>query len=138
MIIICKSGWLFVFNIIVIVGLVLIVLISAFSYIEDDKVHLTDDIVIGKCVVKEMTGNYCPACGLTRSFVSMSNGKIVDAVNYNVAGLLLYILAFSQIINSSIFLIKKRYNGYISRFNIVFSLVICFIIIANFLFGNLL
>ncbi|WP_281812882.1 DUF2752 domain-containing protein [Vallitalea longa] len=116
----------------------LIILISAFAYIEDDEVHLTDNILIGKCAIKEMTGHDCPSCGLTRSFVSISNGKIIDAVNYNVAGLLLYILVFSQIINSSIFLIKKRYNGYVSRFNMVFSLVICFIIIVNFLFSNLL
>jgi hypothetical protein len=103
------------------------------AHIKDDKVYLTNNIIIGKCTVKEITGNECPSCGLTRSFVSISNGKLIKAINYNYAGLPLYLLVISQIINSSIFLFRKRYNLYISKYNTIFSLGICFIIITSWL-----
>ncbi|WP_458783649.1 DUF2752 domain-containing protein [Vallitalea sediminicola] len=127
-----------IFNIVIITALALIIIVSAVAYIKDDEVYLTHDIIIGKCVVKEMTGHNCPSCGLTRSFVSISNGSFKKAFNYNYAGLPLYLLVICQIINSSIFLFRKKYNVYISKFNIIFSLGICFIIVASWLLQILL
>lgn len=127
-----------IFNILIIIALALIIIVSAIAHIKDDKVYLTNNIIIGKCTVKEITGHDCPSCGLTRSFVSISNGRFIRAFDYNYAGLPLYLLAICQIINSSIFLFRKRYNPYISKFNTIFSVGICFIIIASWLLHILL
>ncbi|MCT4545188.1 MAG: DUF2752 domain-containing protein [Vallitalea sp.] len=120
-------------NIVIIGALSTILIISMVAYIKDDNVHLSESIIIGKCRIKEMTGYDCPSCGLTRSFVSISNGRILKSFSYNPVGLAIYLLVISQIINSSIYILKTKYNTYISRFNFIFSLLICVSLIVNWI-----
>ncbi len=123
----------FVLNVAAIIVLSAIIVISIIAYIEEEQVYVADNIVIGKCIIKEMTGIDCPSCGLTRSFVSISNGQWIRSLKYNFAGLLIYILLISQIINSSLFIVRKKYNRYISQFNIIFGISTCIILIVNWI-----
>lgn len=35
------------------------------------------------CVIKTITGYYCPGCGVTRAIVSLFNGQLYQAFRYN-------------------------------------------------------
>ncbi|MDO8519602.1 MAG: DUF2752 domain-containing protein [Deltaproteobacteria bacterium] len=43
------------------------------------------------CFFKHLTGWDCPGCGLTRSFLSLARGNLVEAVRFNAAGPLIYL-----------------------------------------------
>ena len=54
-----------------------------------------------KCFFHELTGLYCPGCGVQRSFHALLNGHILTAIDYNLLFILFlpliifFILAFS-------------------------------------------
>lgn len=123
----------YLLNVAIIIALLSILVISVIAYIDGDLVYLSDQFIIGKCVIKEMTGYDCPSCGLTRSFVSIGHGQLIKSLHYNVAGLLLYILLISQMINSSLFLIRKKYSPHLSRFNWILGIGTCMILIINWI-----
>ncbi|TMI88752.1 MAG: DUF2752 domain-containing protein, partial [Bacteroidetes bacterium] len=37
-----------------------------------------------KCFFHELTGFYCPGCGVQRSFHALLNGHILTAIDYNL------------------------------------------------------
>ena len=43
------------------------------------------------CLFKHITSYDCPGCGLTRSFLSLARGHVIDAFHFNPAGPLLYL-----------------------------------------------
>lgn len=49
------------------------------------------------CTFRRMFGIDCAGCGLTRSFISISHGDLVQSLRYNPAGLLLYAMAAFQL-----------------------------------------
>lgn len=49
------------------------------------------------CIARRVWGQDCPGCGLTRSFISMSDGKFVDAFRFNGSGPLVYFFVSIQI-----------------------------------------
>src|SRR4030095_8426930 len=57
--------------------------------------------VLPKCFFHELTGLYCPGCGVQRSFHALLNGHILTAIDYNLLFILLlpliiyFILAFT-------------------------------------------
>ncbi len=51
----------------------------------------------GTCTFREITSVPCPGCGLTRSFISLGHGRLLDAWNYNPAGLLFFAVVAFQI-----------------------------------------
>jgi len=50
--------------------------------------------ILPKCFFHELTGLYCPGCGVQRSFHALLNGHIITAIDYN----LLFILFLPLII----------------------------------------
>lgn len=50
--------------------------------------------ILPKCFFHELTGLYCPGCGVQRSFHALLNGHILTAIDYN----LLFILFLPFII----------------------------------------
>ena len=40
----------------------------------------------GTCTFRRITGLPCPGCGMTRSFISIAHGQLVDAWRFNPAG----------------------------------------------------
>jgi len=51
----------------------------------------------GLCWFRRLLNIDCPGCGLTRSFISLSHGRLADAWFYNPAAPLLYALVVSQV-----------------------------------------
>src|SRR4051794_26869823 len=49
------------------------------------------------CQLKMLTGLDCPGCGLTRSFIAMGHAQWRDALRFNPAGPLWFILIAGQI-----------------------------------------
>lgn len=49
------------------------------------------------CSFRRLTGVGCPGCGLTRSFVFVGHGRIVEAFQMNPLGPLAYLAVASQI-----------------------------------------
>ena len=44
------------------------------------------------CFFKVLTGLDCPGCGLTRSFLALARGHLGEAIRFNAAGPLVYLL----------------------------------------------
>ena len=57
--------------------------------------------ILPKCFFHELTGLYCPGCGVQRSFHALLNGHMITAIDYNLLFILFlpliifFILAFS-------------------------------------------
>ncbi len=49
------------------------------------------------CWFRQVTGVGCPGCGLTRCFISIADGNLVMAWEFNPAGLLFFGLIVAQI-----------------------------------------
>jgi hypothetical protein len=49
------------------------------------------------CASRMILGVSCPGCGLTRSFVAMSQGNLYGALTFNLMGPFLYVLCWLQI-----------------------------------------
>lgn len=49
------------------------------------------------CHFKRWSGIDCPGCGMTRAFISLARGRVVDAWRYNPAGFLLFPIVVFQI-----------------------------------------
>lgn len=87
-----------------------------------------------KCLFHQLTGLYCPGCGVQRSFHALLNGKILKAIDYN----LLFIVLLPLIIYFiAIFVLDKKYspNSFIYRKN--FSLFIVIFVISFWIMRNI-
>jgi hypothetical protein len=51
----------------------------------------------GICAFRRITGQPCPGCGLTRSFVSIAHGDLLAAWHFNPAGPLIFLIVAAQI-----------------------------------------
>ena len=49
----------------------------------------------------------CPGCGLTRSFLALSRGHFLEAIRYNAAGPLIYLLFVTYAVDHARKLFKK-------------------------------
>src|SRR4030095_10788973 len=71
-----------------------------------------------KCFFHELTGLYCPGCGVQRSFHALLNGHVLTAIDYNLLFILLlpliiyFILAFAlgKKLPSSSFIYKSTFS----------------------------
>ena len=83
------------------------------------------DIIDSKCSFYELTKLPCPTCGLTRGFISISNGHIFDALSYNFIAVLLYIFLIIELFIGFFYLIYKKFiiSGKIRL--IIFNLILC-------------
>ena len=48
-------------------------------------------IIPATCLFKKVTGIYCPACGMTRAFISILNFNFLDALYFNILSIPLFI-----------------------------------------------
>lgn len=61
------------------------------------------------CFLKSVTGIYCPACGMTRAFISILNFDLLDAIYFNILSIPLFILIFYFSLRLVIDLIKNNF-----------------------------
>jgi len=79
--------------------------------------------ILPKCFFHELTGLYCPGCGVQRSFHALLNGHIITAIDYN----LLFILFLPLIIYFILaFALGKKhpYSSFIYKSAFSFTVVI--------------
>ena len=60
------------------------------------------------CVFYHATGLPCPACGLTRAFVCIGHGRLMDSIHWHPLGLLVYAVFILLWLESGVRLWKKH------------------------------
>ncbi|ADU73667.1 MAG TPA: DUF2752 domain-containing protein [Hungateiclostridium thermocellum] len=88
------------------------------------------------CIFKAATGYNCPACGMTRSFIYMSDLNISAAWAMNRAGVLLYLFCLLQIPYRFMLIFNRKipFQRIVTAFGIVFLIVVCFVTVGQFVF----
>ena len=89
--------------------------------------YLLFDTLYIKCIVKELTGYDCPACGAQRAMVSLLKGTLIDAFWYNPYLLLVSITLSLAIIKRKILNNKQVRLIYI----ILVLLMVVWVIVRN-------
>ena len=82
------------------IGAIVIVALSAALNVRPEGrvgVPGVDQPLPGVCSFRRMTGQPCPGCGLTRSFISIAHGDLGAAWRFNPSGILLFVLLAGQI-----------------------------------------
>jgi|ETNmetMinimDraft_2_1059921.scaffolds.fasta_scaffold277911_1 hypothetical protein len=97
-----------IFNIIGI-GLFCILIITYLSDLNQESIRIIDHDLSYQCQYKILTGKECGSCGLSRSWVSLSNFKFEQARNYNSSGFITFITSHVFVLGYffSIFINKK-------------------------------
>ncbi len=72
------------------------------------EVPIVNAALPGLCVYKTWFGVDCPGCGLTRCFVSLAHGRVLDAWHFNPAGILVFCLMIGQLPYRAIQLYRIR------------------------------
>ena len=98
----------------------ILVLISSFLFsIEKDESISISGIGVNFhydfCLFKQLTGIPCPSCGLTRSFIAISHFEFAKALQYNLAGLLIYIIVLLQIPYRFMVIVNSKYAFFIAK-----------------------
>ena len=90
--------------------------------------------VLPKCFFHELTGLYCPGCGVQRSFHALLNGHILTAINYN----LLFILFLPLIIYFLLaFAWGKKHPASSFIYKPVFSLTVLIVVVSFWVLRNI-
>ncbi len=111
-------------------GIILLILISFLCFVA---------IMPVTCIFKTVTGIYCPACGLTRSFLSIINFHFIDAIWYNILGIPMFafiitfiLMLIYDFLKNRFYFIPKLLNFFEKHY--IFILVL---LLISFVFNNL-
>jgi hypothetical protein len=90
------------------------------------------------CMLMNLTGLPCPACGLTRAFQELSHLHFIEAIQYNISILIISPVIFFFLIIQllPINLKKKVYfflNDNIKSFNLILTILFIIFILLGFL-----
>lgn len=93
------------------------------------------------CIFNQVTGIYCPACGMTRAFHSILNINFINAFYYNILSIPLFIF----IVSSFIILIYETLVGkfeYVPKLlkllsNKLVVIIIFILIFISFILNNI-
>ncbi|HOM02176.1 MAG TPA: DUF2752 domain-containing protein [Acetivibrio sp.] len=88
------------------------------------------------CVFRAATGYNCPACGMTRSFIYMSDFNIAAAWSMNRAGVLLYLFCVLQIPYRLMLTFNRKvpFSRLVVALGAVLFAIICTIAAGQFVF----
>ncbi|HBJ12946.1 MAG: DUF2752 domain-containing protein [Clostridia bacterium] len=91
------------------------------------------------CLFKQVTGISCPACGMTRAFYSILHLHFLDAVNYNLLSIPLFIFIIYfvfrliyDIFKNQFSFIPQLLNYFSDHYIFIFS-----ILFISFIFNNI-
>jgi len=87
-----------------------------------------------KCFFHELTGLYCPGCGVQRSFHALLNEHIFTAIGYN----LLFILFLPLIIYFTLsFVLGKKYSPSSFIYRPAFSFTVVIVVLSFWVLRNI-
>ena len=90
--------------------------------------------ILPKCFFHELTGLYCPGCGVQRSFHALLNGHILTAIDYN----LLFILFLPLIIYFILaFALGKKHPSSSFIYKSAFSFTVVIMVVSFWVFRNI-
>ena len=90
--------------------------------------------ILPKCFFHQLTGLYCPGCGVQRSFHALLNGHLLTAIDYN----LLFILLLPLIIYFLLaFTVNKKHPASSFIYKPVFSFTIVVVVVSFWIFRNI-
>ena len=90
--------------------------------------------ILPKCFFHELTGLYCPGCGVQRSFHALLNGHILTAIDYN----LLFILFLPLIIYFILaFALGKKHPSSSFIYKPVFSFTVVIVVVSFWVLRNI-
>ena len=90
--------------------------------------------ILPKCFFHELTGLYCPGCGVQRSFHALLNGHIITAIDYN----LLFILFLPLVIYFILaFTWGKKYSTSSFIYKPAFSFTVLIVVVSFWVLRNL-
>jgi hypothetical protein len=90
--------------------------------------------ILPKCFFHELTGLYCPGCGVQRSFHALLNGHILTAIDYN----LLFILFLPLIIYFILaFALSKKHPSSSFIYKPVFSFTVVIVVVSFWVLRNI-
>ena len=90
--------------------------------------------ILPKCFFHELTGLYCPGCGVQRSFHALLNGHVLIAIDYNLLFILFlpliifFILAFS---------LGRKHPATSFIYKPVFSFTIVIVVVSFWVLRNI-
>jgi hypothetical protein len=90
--------------------------------------------ILPKCFFHELTGLYCPGCGVQRSFHALLNGHLLTAIDYN----LLFILFLPLIIYFILaFTFGKKYAASSFIYKPLFSITVVIVVVSFWVLRNI-
>jgi hypothetical protein len=90
--------------------------------------------ILPKCFFHELTGLYCPGCGVQRSLHALLNGDILAAINYN----LLFILFLPLIIYFILALTwGKKHPASSFIYKPIFSFTVVIVVVSFWVLRNI-
>ncbi len=93
-------------------------------------VPLVNEALPGTCTFRTVTGIPCPGCGLTRSFISLGHGQLLDAWHYNPAGFVFFAVVAFQIPYRIVQIMRIRRGCQPHRFEYVDHWVLVLLVVA--------
>ena len=87
-----------------------------------------------KCFFHEITGLYCPGCGVQRSFHALIHGHILTAIDFNLLFILLLPLIIYFII---VFIMDKKYSSSSFIYKKEFSISVLIVVVSFWALRNL-
>ena len=81
---------------------------------------LKEYIQIPKCIFYNDFGIYCPGCGCTRAFVSLSKLDFIESIKHNPTVLYASILVVIYLITQTIARIFKNKKIYTLKYNVIY------------------
>jgi hypothetical protein len=90
--------------------------------------------ILPKCFFHELTGLYCPGCGVQRSFHALLNGHFLTAIDHN----LLFILFLPLIIYFTLaFVLGKKHPSSSFIYKSAFSFTVVIVVVSFWVLRNI-
>jgi len=90
--------------------------------------------ILPKCFFHELTGFYCPGCGVQRSFHALLHGRLLTAINFNLLFVLLLPLIIYFIL---VFVLDKKHSRSSFIYKSNFSIAIVILVVSFWILRNL-
>jgi len=114
-----KFSFYFVYRFIAVV-LFFLLSITYLSKLSGETINLFGEDLVYVCEYKNFTGKECGSCGLSRSWISLSNFEFQKSKDYNSSGLKTFFVSHLYLLVFFVVLLLKKLNFYKKRGVLIF------------------